>query len=214
MLFSKTFKRTKKDTGWLTVMNPFKKSARSTSPRYRFYVSTEDLEGEFEEDDEDEMDASSRSFEEGVKERMARAVSAEDLLDKDDDARRVSRRRVWGGFSKSMDELDAIGGFSPRSRSYDDPLDQSDGQEPSKEKSPRLQQQSVSEPGPKSLERGRGVGKTLRKALPWIQRSSKLWVRGSPMESKTPFDFVSKRPGEVFNVPVDLYAIWAITGKA
>ena len=102
---------------------------------------------------------------------MARAVSAEDLLDEDDDARRVLRRRVGGGFSKSMDELDAVGGFSPRSRSFDQSLDQSDCQEPSKEKSPRLQQQSVSEPGPKSLERGRGVGKTLRKALPWIQRS-------------------------------------------
>ena len=35
-----------------------------------------------------------------------------------------------------------------------------------------------------------------------------------PWSPKTPFDFVSKRPGEVFNVPVDLYAIWAITGKA
>ena len=161
------------------MINPFKKSSRSSSPRYRFYVSREDLEEgegslEFEEDEEDGSDvASSRSFEDRSKDRMARAVSAEDLLDMDDDdARSVSRR---SGFSKSMDELDAVGGFSLRSRSHDpsDPpgLHPREDQESSKEKNPRLQQQSVSEPGPKSVDRGRGVAKTLKKALPWIPRS-------------------------------------------
>ena len=187
----KLSKRAKKDTGWLKVINPFKKSGRSSSPRTRFYVSREDLDGEgsIEFEEEDEADAaSSRSFEDRAsvrgKDRMARAVSAEHLLDEEEDAEEVDgrflRRRVVGGFSKSMDELDAVGGFSLRSRSHD-PLDpglQSNDLESSKENKPRLQQQSVSEPGPKSVERGRGVAKTLKKALPWIPRSSKFWVRG------------------------------------
>ena len=170
-------KRTKKDTGWLKVINPFKKSLRSSSPRTRFYVSREDLDGgsiEFEE--EDEVDVSSRSFEDR---EIARAVSAEDLLDEGDgEVGRVSRSRVMGGgfsrvgggfsrvgggfsrvnggFSKSMDELDAVGGVSLRSRSYD-PLDSGlRSDDSTTEKSPRLQHQSVSESsGRKSLERGR-----------------------------------------------------------
>ena len=66
-------KRTKKDTGWLKVINPFKKSLRSSSPRTRFYVSREDLDGgsiEFEE--EDEVDVSSRS-------RVVRGMCGADL---------------------------------------------------------------------------------------------------------------------------------------
>ena len=198
-------KRTKKDTGWLKVINPFKKSGRSSSPRTRFYVSREDLDGEgsIEFEEEDEADAaSSRSSEDRAsvrgKDRMARAVSAEDLLDKEEEDEvdgRFLRGRVVGGFSKSMDELDAVGGFSLRSRSHD-PLDpglQSDDPQSLKENNPRLQQQSVSEPGPKSVERGRGVAKTLKKALPWIPRSSKFWVRGSLSHGwspKTQFAFV------------------------
>ena len=195
-------KRTKKDTGWLKVINPFKKSLRSSSPRTRFYVSREDLDGgsiEFEE--EDEVDVSSRSFEER---EIARAVSAEDLLDEGDgEVGRVSRSRVMGGgfsrvgggfsrvkggFSKSMDELDAVGGVSLRSRSYD-PLDSGlRSDDSTTEKSPRLQHQSVSESGRKSLERGRrgvamggkkvAMAKTLKKALPWIPRFWKLLVHG------------------------------------
>ena len=188
-------KRTKKDTGWLKVINPFKKSARSSSPRTRFYVSREDLDGgsiEFEE--EDEVDVSSRSFDER---EIARAVSAEDLLDEGDgEVGRVSRSRVMGGgfsrvgggFSKSMDELDAVGGVSLRSRSYD-PLDSGlRSDDSTTEKSPRLQHQSVSESGRKSLERGRrgvtvggkkvAMAKTLKKALPWIPRFWKLLLHG------------------------------------
>ena len=175
-------------------MNPFKKSARSSSPRTRFYVSREDLDGgsiEFEEEDEVDVSFEDRG-------EIARAVSAEDLLDKGDgEVGRVSRSRVMGGgfsrvgggFSKSMDELDAVGGVSLRSRSYD-PLDSGlRSDDSTTEKSPRLQHQSVSESsGRKSLERGRrgvamggkkvAMAKTLKKALPWIPRFWKLLVHG------------------------------------
>ena len=168
--------RTKKDTNWLKVMNPFKKLVRSSSPRTRFYVSREDLDGgsiEFEEDegDDDEADAiSSRSFEERSSQRMSRAISAEGLLDTGDNCNgRISRKGVKGELSKSMDELDGVGlgDYFQRSRSYD-PLNP---ETPSKDYNQRLQQQSVSEPGPRSAERGRRMAKTLKKALPWIPRS-------------------------------------------
>ena len=177
-------------------MNPFKKSVRSSSPRTRFYVSREDLDGgSIEFEDEVEVDVGSRSFEDR---EIVRAISAEDLLDEGDgEVGRVSRSRVMGGgfsrvgggFSKSMDELDAVGGVSLRSRSYD-PLDSGlRSDDSTTEKSPRLQHQSVSESGRKSLERGRrgvamgggkkvAMAKTLKKALPWIPRFWKLLVHG------------------------------------
>ena len=101
---------------------------------------------------------------------MSRAISAEGLLDNGDNCNgRISRKGVKGELSKSMDELDGVGlgDYFQRSRSYD-PLNPETS---SKDYNQRLQQQSVSEPGPRGIERGRRMAKTLKKALPWIPRS-------------------------------------------